>query len=78
MKWFRLTQIRIFGTLKSAVLFIDESIKVEIGFIGEPNAVSIKAIIINHIEHPVHKVKPLSYSSCRYKLATLNFVGEHV
>ena len=62
MKWFRLTQIGIFGTSKPPALFIDKSINVETCFINEPNAVNIKAVINNHIEHLVRKVKQLLYN----------------
>ena len=78
MKWFHLRQIGIFGTPKCPVLLSDESIKLEMCFIGESNANNIKAVIMNHIEHPVRKVKPLSQSWCRYTPMIMNFVGKHV
>ena len=56
-------------------MFTDELIEVEMFFISKPNAHNIKAVIINHTDHPFRKVKPLSHSSCRYSLVILNFVG---
>ncbi|GBN51850.1 hypothetical protein AVEN_119715-1 [Araneus ventricosus] len=52
--------MRIFGILKSPVLFIHESIQVEMYFICEPDAANIKSFIINHCENLVCKVKPLN------------------
>ncbi|GBM59115.1 hypothetical protein AVEN_255655-1 [Araneus ventricosus] len=57
MQWFLFTRRRIFGTPKSPVLFIHESIQVEMSFICEPDAANIKSFIINHCENLVRKVK---------------------
>ncbi|GBM27492.1 hypothetical protein AVEN_157195-1 [Araneus ventricosus] len=77
MQWFLFTQMRIFGTPKSPVLFIHESIQVEMCFICEPDAANIKSFIINHCENLVRKVKPLSHSFFGYGLMTLDFVWKH-
>ncbi|GBN72553.1 hypothetical protein AVEN_123376-1 [Araneus ventricosus] len=77
MQWFLSTQMRIFGTPKSSVLFIHESIQVEMCFICEPDAANIKFFIINHRENLVCKVKPLSHSFYEYGLMTLDFVWKH-
>ncbi|GBN12471.1 hypothetical protein AVEN_118300-1 [Araneus ventricosus] len=77
MQWFLFTEMRIFGTSKSAVLFIHESIQVEICFMCESCAVNIKSFIINHCENLVRKVKPLSHSFYGYDLMTLDFVWKY-
>ncbi|GBN93209.1 hypothetical protein AVEN_32487-1, partial [Araneus ventricosus] len=66
--------MRISGTPKFPVLFIHESIQVEMCFICEPDAANIKSFIINHCENLVRKVKPLSHNFYGYGLMTLDFI----
>ncbi|GBL79030.1 hypothetical protein AVEN_48983-1 [Araneus ventricosus] len=74
---FLFTQMRIFGTPKSPVLFIHVSIQVEMCFIREPDAANIKSFIINHCESLVRNFKPLSHSFYGHDLMTMDFVWKH-